>query len=766
MKDIFTEIKSIMKKESRQGYGDNAVFGGFFRYISEQLKDFQEIEAKKILILTKDYDRMPYQERREVLIHSANLLLALEKEVAKKTPSDSQILKEPPPLQYVKSVGPKRVGVLKRLGIYNVEDLISYFPRRHEDRRSVTEIASLVSGENAVIRGRILKTESYSLRKNMALFKAYIQDDSGSVTAVWFNQRWLKDTLKENITVILYGRGDFRYGKRQFIVNEFTVAKDESDQGGFGILPLYALTEGINQKTLRTIVKSGLSLQQGEIPEIFPLEVRQKYRLSGREWAINHFHFPDDLEELSDARRRVVFEEFFLMRLGMGALEGAEQKGIRQEKGDFDEFARLLPFPMTKAQKRSVEEIFHDMASPYQMQRLLEGDVGSGKTVVAAAAVYKSWQSGNQSVLMAPTEILTNQHFQTLQKLFAATDLSIALLTGSTKTEERNRIYQALKDGSLDLAVGTHALIEPKVQWKKLSLVIVDEQHRFGVRQREALVTKSKNADTLALTATPIPRTLAMAVFADMDISVLDEMPPGRQQVKTVVITAKEEQKSLDFIKGQVQKGHQCYILCPLVEDSEILDVASATDLYQRLQHGYFKDISVGLIHGKMKNSEKDEVMKDFRSNKISVLIATTVIEVGVDVPNATVMLIRDAHRFGLAQLHQIRGRIGRGAEQGYCILEYGGGSETAKKRMDIMMQYSDGFKIAEEDLKLRGPGDFFGIRQHGLADLKVADLYIDHEVLAEVSSFATQLLRKNPRLEGDEWQNLRAYLQYKRRMF
>ncbi|MEG1497027.1 MAG: ATP-dependent DNA helicase RecG [Clostridiales bacterium] len=786
MKNIFTEILKEIEKESRLGYGDYSVFGGFYEFAKAKFTEIKNQTATsdnadtlnnadtldspvaEILALLENYNKTPLSQRPMIMKNveakiqkmAADQPCEKEEDVAER----NAMPKEPPPLQYIKSVGPKRVNLLKKLGINNVDELIEYYPKRHEDRRKITAISQIIPGENAVICGFIKKVESYRLKKNLQITKAFIADDTGSVVAIWFNQTWLKDQLKTGEEIMIYGRADFRYGKRQFSVSEFAPAHEKV---GFGILPVYSLTEGINQKLLRNIINNALALKKGEIAEYLPFDVREKYHLVGREWAINHYHFPDELIELQDARRRIVFDEFLLMRLSMGVIrDSVINGGISQNRGKKEKFRSFLPYELTTAQNRVIDEISADMAANTQMMRLLEGDVGSGKTAVAAWAIYQSWKSGHQSALMAPTEILATQHYHSMQKLFGNTRLEIALLTGSTSMAKKKEIYENLQNGKIDLLIGTHALVEEKTVFHDLSLAVVDEQHRFGVKQRELLVAKGSNPDCLVLTATPIPRTLAMTVFADLSLSVLDEMPPGREVVKTYVITSKEEMRALNFIKKYAQKGFQSYIVCPLVEESESLDLASATDLYDRLKSGFFNNISVGLIHGKMKTKEKEEVMQKFRKNEISVLVSTTVIEVGVDVPNAVIMLIRDAHRFGLAQLHQIRGRIGRGTEQSFCILEYGGGGDIAKKRMDIMVKYHDGFKIAEEDLKLRGPGDFFGIRQHGLADLQIADLYLDCDILAEASTFATELLKENPTLKGDKWQIMRYWLKQKKRLF
>ncbi len=768
MEEFFKEILANINKESRLGYSDTAVFGGFYSYVAGKLTAVSSHYKDEILQLLKEYDTAPLWRRKEILSQCSLLLkdlsAALPREDYVSVTADSLPGSQEISLRYLKGVGAKRVALLKKLGIEDIWDLIEYFPKRHEDRGDIKSIADLASGEYAVIKGKIAKAETIRLKKKLDITKVLLTDDSGVITAVWFNQPWLKDKLHIEDEIVLYGKSDFRYGKKQFAVVDFVLSPADS---GFGILPVYGLTQGISQKLMRSIIENALSVSEGKIPEFLPDSIRQTYNLAEREWSIFHYHFPDDIDELREARRRVVFDELFLLRLASSMVKGTDDyQGIEQKKGTLAEFSSLLPYKLTKAQIRSIEEIYNDMSSAVRMTRLLEGDVGSGKTTVAAAAIYRSWCSGFQSTLMAPTEILALQHYSSLKKIFASLDLNLALLTGNTQAGEKKEIYKKLTAGEIDCLIGTHALIEDKTHFKNLATVIIDEQHRFGVAQREKLAAKGLGADTLVLTATPIPRTLAMTVFADLSISLLDEQPPGRQEIKTFVLDPKEEMRALNFIKEQAKQGHQSFIVCPLVDESETVDLAAATDLYDRLRQGLFRDIKVGLIHGKMKAADKEKIMREFHNGEIDVLVSTTVVEVGVDVPNATVMLIRDAHRFGLAQLHQMRGRIGRGEAQSYCVLEYAGQGETAKKRMDVMVKYNDGFKIAEEDLSIRGPGDFFGTRQHGIAELKVADLYVDHQILASAAECASGLLRHNPSLEGEEWRNLRCLLRLKKRMF
>ena len=808
MKAPLKNILRMMEKESRLGYGDYAVFGGFSEFVRANLELYPGAEqplAAEALRRAAAYGAATRRERQQLIAAIAELIFRLDSEeggAAAAQPSPTvQTAAQPKPAatppakpkaakpaakapapakttsaaaprkaaksgktadanspQWLKNVGPKRAELLKKLGVLTVDDLLEYFPRRHEDRRELTAIAELSAGALCTIRGTVGSISASHLRRNMQIIKATLRDGSGSLPVVWFNQPWLTDQIHAGDVLTVYGRFDPRYGKGQFMAAEHLTG--EAD---FGILPVYALTEGLTQKALRSIVQSALDARDGAIGDGLPPALRETYKLCDRDWAVRHYHFPQDLEELERARRRLVFEEFFLMRLAFGGNETPfEQSGVAQAGGKYSDFCKLLPFTPTGAQKRAIGEIWREMAGGEQMVRLLEGDVGSGKTVVAAAAIYRARASGHQSALMAPTEILANQHYESLCRLFDGSGVRLALLTGSTKAKERARIATELNDGKLDLVIGTHALIEDKPIFRDLSLVIVDEQHRFGVNQREKLAAKGGNPDLLVLTATPIPRTLAMTIFAGLSVSVLDEMPPGRKPILTYVLTPRDESRALALIRREIENGGQAYIICPLVGESESLDLAAATELYDHLHLGYFKDTPMGLVHGRLRGAEKDRIMAAFRAGELKLLVATTVIEVGVDVPQATVMLVRDAHRFGLAQLHQMRGRIGRGDRQSYCLLENGGRSELAKERLEIMARCADGFKIAEEDLRLRGPGDFFGTRQHGLAELKIADLYVDSKILTEAALLADVILKKNPKLAGDEYRGIRALLRQK----
>ena len=818
MKDSFLKIAKAAKKESHTGYGDYAVFGGFSAFVEKTLSGDDSDDALLLKGVCRHYGDSNLITRKSIIALTLKILGDIETEEAANAPAASEeapaealFSAEPPPeraaaedapeegsaapkgeerrapgkapavpkrslksaaasrrrgdipteLSYLKGVGPKKAELLNKLGIRTVYDLCEYFPHRHEDRRFITPVAELNDGEQALVSGVVDRVELNRVRSRLQILKARLSDETGSLTVVWFNQPWLKQQLYDGREITVYGKAEFRGQRPSMTVSEYELARREE---GFGILPVYGLTAGINQKTMRRVVASALELCGGELAEFFPADFLAEHRLEPRPDAVFDFHFPPDFESLRESRRRLVFEEFFLFRLAFRRRHDNESKeGVAMARGSKEEFFGMLPFTPTGAQDRAVSDIFRDMASPRMMNRLLEGDVGSGKTMVAAAAVWRCWRSGHQSALMAPTEILAEQHYASMRSLFADVGLNIALLTGSTKAAEKRSICRDLDDGKIDLLIGTHALIESTAVFRDLALVVIDEQHRFGVNQRGALFMKGNRPDLLVMTATPIPRTLAMTVFSGLDLSILDEMPPGRKPIKTMVITNDQEDRAIRFMKRHVEAGHQCYVVCPLVEESEKLDVEAATRFYDRLRLTEMNGVSVGLLHGKMKAGEKEDILNRFRDNEISVLVATTVIEVGIDVPNATVMYVKDADRFGLAQLHQIRGRIGRGRAAGTCLLQSGGKNELAMERLRVLERCGDGFKVAEEDLKLRGPGDFFGVRQHGLPEMNLADLFRDHELLREAAAAVDALLADDPELADAKWRPAleRAVRQY-----
>jgi ATP-dependent DNA helicase RecG len=657
-------------------------------------------------------------------------------------------------LQYIKGVGPKRSKQLNRLGLDTVFDLLWNVPRAYFNRSNVNAITELQDGETASIRGKICSTGTTRTRGGMTIFKALVEDGSGAITAVWFNQPFLSRILKPGQEIFLTGKPRrFSYTGMEFNVSEYEIIDDKDIH--FKVLPVYALTEGLSQKTMRFITLNSLRGYLDYYPEVFDEKLREKYNLCPIDYAVNNIHFPDSREAYRKARRRLAMEELLLFQLQIRQLEKYDAQGdyvIHKEKTDLiQQLKNRLPFTLTYAQKKVITEIFTDMESPFPMNRLLQGDVGAGKTVVAALAMAKAVASGFQAAIMAPTEILAGQHYNALERFFSGYDVTVARLTGGTSNAERRLILETVRNGEIDLLVGTHALLQDDVVFNCLGLIVIDEQHRFGVRQRAALSDKGSSPDVLVMTATPIPRTLALTVYGDLSLSVINELPPGRKPVETYFISPKQRQQVYQFTHKKVNNNKdQVYIVCPLVEESEKQDLQAAVSLYEELKSRVFPDLKIGLIHGRLKPAEKDMIMQMFKQGKIQILVSTSVIEVGVDVPNASIMVIEQAERFGLSQLHQLRGRVGRGHKQSYCFLIADPRNEEAIRRLQAMEKTNDGFELAEEDLRIRGPGEFWGVRQHGLDGLKVANLSKDQK-LVELSRVLAEEIKQDhmsPQLE------------------
>jgi len=650
----------------------------------------------------------------------------------------------------LQGVGPKKAKALEKLKIRTIEDFLSYYPREYQDLRHCKQIKDLIDGEMALVRGKITLMVrggyGYGRKRNLKLL---ISDESGSIEVVFFNAAYLEKTLNKECVYEFYGRVSSRAGGLQMVHPDFN--RWHEDLPG-EILPVYPLTQGISQNDLRKWQRQALAYVN-EIVDYMPDDIIVRNRLCGLQYALENIHFPKEHRKIKEAAFRLVFDELFLLQLTLLSIKSRIQennKGIAfSPEQRTDPFLETLPFQLTAAQRRVLAEVEKDMEAPRVMNRLIQGDVGSGKTVIAAAAAYKAVKCGFQAAMMAPTELLAQQHFDSLNGMFESFGMKVGLLTGSMKAQQRKAVLSELADGTVDFLIGTHALIQPGVDYTNVGLVITDEQHRFGVNQRSLLSQKGQNPDILVMTATPIPRTLAVILYGDLDHSAIDEMPAGRKPILTKVLSEKGREKAYEFIRGQIKEGRQAYIVAPLIEDSEhIIDVKSATQIYEETL-SRFPELRVRLLHGGMKQSEKDLIMEEFYTGKADILVSTVVIEVGINVPNATVMLIENAERFGLAALHQLRGRVGRGVHQSYCLLISNSKSEIAKERAAVMEQTNDGFLIAEKDLKLRGPGEFFGVRQHGIPELRIADLSKHLRILETVRNEAADLLEKDPLLAG-----------------
>ena len=644
-------------------------------------------------------------------------------------------------IRFLKGVGEKRALLLNRLGIDTIGALLRYYPRAYEDFSNITPIFDCSAGEKVCVKARLITdVQEHFIRKNMVLYKFLVSDGSSDMNITIFNNKYLANKLHKGSEYLFLGKiqGD------SFIPSMSSPEIRES--GGGGITPIYPAGSGMTSAAIEKLVKTALT---HTIEDVLPEDIRASYKLGNLRDAIENIHFPKSEEALARARRYLVFEELFVLRTGLMLLKGKNRATADFiARGDYtNEFISTLPFSLTNAQKRVIAECRADMASGRIMNRLVEGDVGSGKTAVAAALIYNTVKNGGQCAFMAPTEILAEQHFATLSSMFDGTDITCTLLTGSVKKRDKDKIKQSLTLGEISVAVGTHALISDDVQFNNLALVITDEQHRFGVSQRARLAAKGKRAHTLVMSATPIPRTLGLIIYGDLDLSVIDEYPRGRQKIENYCVESALRERVYGYIKKHLDEGRQGYIVCPMVEENEETGLCSAEEYYEKITNGAFRDYKVGLLHGQMKAAEKDRVMRQFKDGQIELLVCTTVIEVGIDVPNAAIMVIENAERFGLSQLHQLRGRIGRGQYKSTCIFISDSKGAVSKDRLDVIKNNTDGFRIAEEDLRLRGPGDFLGSRQHGLPELKIADIYTDSEMLKLTGMAAANLLENDPRL-------------------
>lgn len=658
-------------------------------------------------------------------------------------------------VQYIKGVGEKKAKLLEKLGVHTVRDLVSYFPRAYEDRRILYAINDAPLDRPVCIKAMVATTPtSARLRGGREILRLRAVDDGGSMDITYFNQSYLKDVLKPGRWYIFYGAVTLLHG-RQCMTNPEYEPEERQGLVTGRLLPVYRLTAGLGRKALASIMQNALELCGEDFPNALPESVRERRNLAQSRFCYHNIHFPDDDGALELARQRLVFEELFVLAAALGLMRGrrSDHTGIRFEKSDMAPFWASLPFEPTAAQRRAVDEAVGDMTGGRPMNRLLQGDVGSGKTLVAAALIWLCAQNGRQSAFMAPTEILAEQHFANLSNMLAPFGIQTVKLTGSMTAKEKREAVALLTAGAAKLAVGTHALISDAVQFDDLALVITDEQHRFGVEQRSALGAKGERPHVLVMSATPIPRTLALIIYGDLDVSVLDELPPGRQKVDTFAVGEDMRERIRRFVRRLVGEGRQVFWVCPMVEESEELpeNVKAAEQYARQLQSEVFPELRVCCIHGRMKPKDKDKTMADFAAGEYDILVSTTVIEVGVDIPNAALMIVENADRFGLSQLHQLRGRVGRGEHKSYCVLFSDAEGEDARARLRILCKTNDGFKISEEDLRLRGPGDFFGSRQHGLPQMHVADLAGDMRTLKDAQSEAEALLRADPTLEKPE---------------
>jgi ATP-dependent DNA helicase RecG len=793
------QITNVLGLEARKGFQDRSATNGVAHFAGDRLRvllrdapEPQQRVLREIDNLLAGYEKLtPAQRERHVNEASSlvrDLLAGVHPPVLgavpdrperkqtkprpKKQPEPRPTLTPDTPVGKLPSVGPGRVRQLEQLGVRTVQDLLFLFPRHHVDYGRRDRIVELRFGMLSTIRGVVASVTLIPTRTGKQMVDVVVQDETGSVHAVWFNP-WIERQLNEGMEISLSGRVDQLRGTLCFKSPEWEPAESDPLHTG-GLVPVYPLTKGLYQKTMRSVVRSALDLGLASLEEFLPATtLRRVDGLPTIQEAVEWAHFPsgDTSEEawrrLAAARQRIAFNE--LLSLQIGLLRRRQQwrndpgNSIPANAVDFEAMIGGLPFTLTSAQERTLQEILRDMAAPRPMSRLLQGDVGSGKTAVAAVAAFVAIRAGFQVALMAPTELLAEQHFRSLENLFSrlpeASRPTLDLLTGSTATSQRAEIAERLRNGTCDLLIGTHALIQGSVAFCKLGLAIIDEQHRFGVEQRGALRDKGVTPDVLVMTATPIPRSLALTVHGDLDVSTLDELPPGRHPIETRWVPAKEREDAYQFVREQVRAGHQIFVVFPLVEESEAVDARAAVEEHQRLSQDVFPALRVGLLHGRMRPAEKDAVMRQFRDREFDILVATSVVEVGIDIPNATVMMIEGADRFGLAQLHQFRGRVGRGTARSYCLLLADDISPEGRRRLEAMVDTQDGFRLAQIDLEMRGPGDFLGTRQSGLPEFHVAD-FADTRDLERARAEAERLLEEDPDLEKPEHQRLRQQVE------
>lgn len=668
-------------------------------------------------------------------------------------------------IRYVKGVGPARKKLFANLGIESLEDLLYFFPRRYEDRRHMTPIAQVKAGEGQTVCGKVISfasRRSWYAKKHVS--EAVLDDGGGRLTCVWFNQPYLDKYFRAGRHVVCHGKVDSYKGRLQMVAPEYELVETEQDTLSLNrIVPIYPLTKGMTQRYLRKTIQAALERYQDALQDELTVSLRNKYRLYNIKRSLKYIHFPETFADQENALKRISFEEFYFFQISviLRRLSITHTQGFSQAISDARviEFIHSFPFELTAAQKKVIREIRADMQNPSPMLRLLQGDVGSGKTVAALFGCAVAFASGFQSCVMAPTEILARQHYETIQQMIPKgplKDLNAALLVSGIPKKEKENLRQKIKDGTIDLVVGTHALLSEEIAFKNLSFAVIDEQHKFGVRQRALLTQKGINPDVLVMTATPIPRTLCMTLYGDLDISVIDELPPGRGKVKTLLYTQEQAKEVYARIREGIQAGQQAYVVYPIIEELRNSDLKAAQAMFRHFKNEEFKDLRIGLVHGQMKPKESQAVMAEFKNKEIDILVATTVLEVGIDVPNANVMVVEHAERFGLSQLHQLRGRIGRGQEDALCILVADPQTAESRQRLKAFCSTNDGFKIAQYDLEIRGPGQFFGRHQHGLNELKVANVVTQMDILELARKEAMALTQEDPKLEKEDNRRIR----------
>lgn len=670
------------------------------------------------------------------------------------------------PIRYFKGVGPKKSQELAALGIRTAWDILYFLPSRYEDRSDLTPIKDVNIDEHQTIQGEVVTLGTRITKSGMPIFQMAITDQTGFIHAVWFNQPYLKDYFKKGQRVVLYGKVEM-HDRLQIAQPEYEILKsDEVDSVNIGrIVPIYPATRHLTQRYLRALAFHAVSTYAKFLIEKLPTYIIARERIVDIKFAVRNIHFPSSFENLEKAYRRIVFEEFFTLQLALAmkkkdAKTGEKGLGHKVSGELIDSFKNTMPFELTKGQEKAIADIGRDMSSGQPMNRLLEGDVGSGKTIVAAYALILTIQNGYQGVIMAPTEVLARQHFIVLSELLMPLGVNITLLVGGIDPKIKKNIYNDIKDGKVNVVVGTHAILEEGVEFNNMGLAIIDEQHKFGVTQRAILKGKGHNPHILVMTATPIPRTLALTVYGDLDISIIKELPKGRKPISTYWVEDEKRQKMYNFIKEELKKGRQAYVVCPLIDKIRELSLSrGAVEIYEKLKNEIFPEFEIGLLHGRMSSREKENVMKDFKKGKTKVLVATIVIEVGIDIPNASVMLIENAERFGLSQLHQLRGRIGRGEHESYCILLADPKTDEAAQRLKAIEGTLDGFQIAEADLNIRGPGEFFGTKQHGLPEIKFGNIVKDFDIMELARKEAFSLVAKDPDLKEEHHMLLKQAL-------